>query len=808
MAGTVRSNVLWNSRFDESLYHKVLSACALETDLASKPQGDLTEITSAGTTLSGGQRARVGLARAVYRAALDVQSSAGERPPLVLLDDPFCALDRQVTLEVARALFKQPAGLLAQCAVVTTTSNPWWLSQWNDVATRVVVLRQGRIQASGPLKELHRLHLKELSPAFEESVVPQPGLASSASEIGSATVTGDGDGDSVSPSTSDAEEKPAERGKLVKSEHRQAGMVSFQTYLDYLNKIGPITILTLGASLIGIMVFQSLTTLWITYWSDEDPTSNFIYPYLLFFWDPVPTGSTFLLDVYLVLVLVYILMNFAGHLLEAVGAIRAARALFVKALLGTFGRPFRWWDSNPTGRVLNRFSEDVDVVDQGITSIFGVIFGAVLYFLGHVFILALANPWSLALLPLIMVLFEFMARYYRSSIREIHRIWLVSMSLMYETMVEAIVFKVTVRSFAATHSVICRSLCVLEQFQQISFMKEVLAEWIGLRMNLVGYSLTAVNTLYPVLQYAGLLVPRSAALVGFSISYSQQCSAIIQQFVMNFSAMEMQLVSVERLNEYETLEIVAASAVFHETVQDNQPKRLELRNVTVNYGKGLPAALEVSLHFAAGEVCAITGRTGAGKSSLLLAVLQLVPYTGSIVIDGVCLQNLDPRDVRRNLVGVVPQQPVIFSGSLRWNLDPDRASSDDALWEVLSAVGLRQTMTHDAGLDVMLSSSANGGEGAVKNEDNSSLTLSQGQRQLLCAARALLRFPRVALLDEVTSCMPSNEASGTIETLTARFKEMDASVLLITHQEEVLSACDRVVQIAAGRLVADSRASV
>eukprot|EP00933_Yihiella_yeosuensis_P027811 TRINITY_DN21654_c0_g1_i2.p1 TRINITY_DN21654_c0_g1~~TRINITY_DN21654_c0_g1_i2.p1 ORF type:complete len:791 (-),score=169.62 TRINITY_DN21654_c0_g1_i2:135-2234(-) len=599
-------------------------------------------------------------------------------------------------------------------------------------------------------------------------------------------------------------EDQRKKGAVVSEEGREAGHVKFSTYETYLENAGYMNFAVLLVTLAGIMIFQNLCNLWIAYWTAEHKHETFMYKWMQILQAEPPERPHDLLMVFGWLVLGFVVSNFAGHAMEIIGGIRAAHHIFAKALEGTLGRPFRWWDSNPTGRVLNRFSSDVEVMDLAVTNIFGVIIGAVLYFFGHLFVLTLASPASILLLPLIGLGMEFFAQYYRNTIREVQRLYLVSMSAVYSEMTEAIRGGITIRAFGTKRQVLSKCLLNLDELQRMTFAKSSLGLWVGLRMGCVGLFLTTFNQLYPVLQYYGLLNPRSAALVGFSMTYSGELVAIISQFVMNFSDLEMQLISIERLSEFAKgkecqprpqLELSNSSTA-------GTGQGLKLTNVEVTYREGLnPALSDVSISFAAGEATAVVGRTGAGKSSLLLSVLQLVPHTGCIEVDGQVLGQIDPAEVRKRLVAVVPQQPVVFSGSLRFNLCGSSISADDqSLWKALEAVGLRSICNTKLGLDVQLSVSAS------EASKPDVLALSQGQKQLLCAARALLRSPKVVLLDEVTAALPHNVALSTAKTLNARFKSQGAAVLMVTHQEDLISACDRVVSIAGGRIVGDRRA--
>jgi ABC-type multidrug transport system fused ATPase/permease subunit len=320
-------------------------------------------------------------------------------------------------------------------------------------------------------------------------------------------------------------------------------------------------------------------------------------------------------------------------------------------------------------------------------------------------------------------------------------------------------------------------------------------------MALIGYTLSFWVKLRPILQYYGFVGEQSAALVGFSMTYSTETVGIIQQFVTNYSDLEMQLIAIERLSAYNA-DAERRYALEGEATLERGGSGLQLRNVTVTYRAGLlPALVGVSLAFSPGEIAAIVGRTGAGKSSLLLSILQLVPHEGSIVVNGEVLQKLASEDVRRRLVGVVPQQPVLFDGDLRWNLDPESCRKDQELWAALAAVGLEGKCRGAGGFTAKI----RGNSDETSDEGLDKVEFSAGQQQMLCAARVLLRQPKVAMLDEVAASLPSEAAHSMVSTLVGRFKAHNTTTLIVTHQENLLSCCDRVVRFAGGRVVGDNR---
>jgi ABC-type multidrug transport system fused ATPase/permease subunit len=644
--GSIRMNILFGSAYRSSLYSKVLRACALEDDIASMPAGDMTEVAQAGQTLSGGQKRRISLARTVYRASLAQEVEPGITP-LVLLDDPLCSLDKQVAGEVGDGLFGSPHGLLASCAVVVATADPWWVSTLSQGdALKLAVVRAGQIIALGSAGDIKKQGFAEVEGMMgtnddavggNGAAVFRPLQESNQASNPQGDEVGDDDdgisGENCTPVAIDSAVTPdvktskmadgqtqtelteaqKEALHVVKDEECDQGQVGWSTYKAYLVAVGPLKLVVCAIALVCIMVFQNLCNLWITYWTTEDKSTSFVFTSMNMVGITPPTRPMVLLEVFAALVLCFALSNFAGHALEIIGGVAAAGRIFQQALTGAFQHPFRWWDANPTGRVLNRFSEDVSVMDLAITNIMGVIFGALLYFVGHAFVLALSNPFTLLLLPPIAVALEYYAQFYRCTIREIHRIFRVRMGLLYQDMVEAIIGRITVRAFAHEDQSMQETVDNLDRFQQVLFCKTCLALWLGLRMALIGYTLSFWVKLQPILQYYGYIGPQATALVGLSISYSTETVAIIQQFITNYSDLEMQLISIERLTAY-VGEQERRRAADENLAHWRNSKGLLLANVTVTYREGLlPALRDVSISFSPGEVTALMGELVQGS---------------------------------------------------------------------------------------------------------------------------------------------------------------------------------------------------
>lgn len=798
-SGSLRDNVVFGLRCDEAAYKRVLDACDLAPDVAAMVEGDATELGD-GQTVSNGQRGRIALARALYCLLMF-------DAPLLLLDDPFAALDSQTSKHLCERILG-PGGLASKAAVIICTSNP---VVWETCAARVLVIEHGQSRPS-TVQELSEFAVEKLDGRAEqdEAAQPMPHVELLQSPGGGA-------------------EESEFRGPARKwsEEARQHGSVQLKIYKKYGELAGWPLVVGIVVIIAGIMVCQQLCDVWFAFWTNDDPNKQFLYslsgqPITASGW-----SNESYLRVYTQLVAGFIVFAFAGYWIEVYAAFVAARRLFGQAL-NVLQRPIAWWDLQPQGRVLNRFVSDVQVLDGCIAAMIGVVTGALLYFVGHTVFLSLTNPWCLLLVPPIALAFEYIAaRYYRRSIREFQRLVLVSTSPLDHSAYELVYGQVTIRAFGGQRHALHSALTSLDLLQRAVFLKQVTGTWLALRLGLVGYVLTAFNTSYPAMQFYNLVKPQAAGMVALSMAYSGQLVGIIKQLIGNFSEVEMDLVSIERLQEYaqnyvpegeEGVVTAKAPAGVSLTPPADWPAtgRLELRGVSVAYaewGVDAPLALrEVSITLERDSRVAVVGRTGAGKTTLLKAILQLVPLrSGSIELDGLPLVDVKPSE-RLRAVGIVPQTAVVFDGTLRFNLDPHGSETDASLWSALVKVGLAQSFMESSPRSS--SSSEDGAAspparrtvaaalslwlgGASQSEGTQTVELSAGQRQLLGLARAVLCNAKVLLLDEVTAGLDRRAAELVVGALRAQLEGRTS--LVVTHQADLLELCKQFLYVDGGR---------
>uniref|UniRef100_A0A7N9D4W9 ATP-binding cassette sub-family C member 10 n=1 Tax=Macaca fascicularis TaxID=9541 RepID=A0A7N9D4W9_MACFA len=715
---TIRDNILFGKTFDAQLYKEVLEACALNDDLSILPAGDQTEVGEKGVTLSGGQRARIALARAVY-----------QEKELYLLDDPLAAVDADVANHL---LHRCILGMLSHSTRLLCTHRTEYLER----ADVVLLMEAGRLIQAGPPSEILPL------------VQPVP-------------------------------KAWAENGQKSDSATQNAADWWLSHWISQLKAEN------------SSQEVQASTS----------PTSTGLFsPQLLLFspgnlYTPVfplpkaaPNGSSdirFYLTVYATIAGVNSLCTLLRAVLFAAGTLEAAATLHRRLLHRVLMAPVTFFNATPTGRILNRFSSDVACVDDSLPFILNILLANVAGLLGLLAVLGSGLPWLLLLLPPLSIIYYHVQRHYRASSRELRRLGSLTLSPLYTHLADTLAGLSVLRATGATYRFEEENQRLLELNQRCQFATSATMQWLDIRLQLMGAAVvSAIAGIALVQHQQGLANP---GLVGLSLSYALSLTGLLSGLVSSFTQTEAMLVSVERLEEY--------SCDLPQEPQ-GQPLQLgtgwltqggvEFQDVVLAYRPGLPNALDgVTFCVQPGEKLGIVGRTGSGKSSLLLVLFRLLePSSGRVLLDGVDISQLELAQLRSQLA-IIPQEPFLFSGTVRENLDPRGLHKDRALWQALEQCHLSEVITSMGGLDGEL------GEGGR--------SLSLGQRQLLCLARALLTDAKILCIDEATASVDQKTDQLLQQTICKRFA--NKTVLTIAHRLNTILNSDRVLVLQAGRVV-------
>uniref|UniRef100_A0A182RBJ2 ABC-type glutathione-S-conjugate transporter n=1 Tax=Anopheles funestus TaxID=62324 RepID=A0A182RBJ2_ANOFN len=790
---TLKDNILFGKPMDQRRYNRVIEACALKPDIEMLPGGDMTEIGEKGINLSGGQKQRVSLARAVYNDA-----------DVYFLDDPLSAVDSHV----GKHIFEQvigPTGLLALKTRVLVTHGITYLPNTD----KIYVLREGEVSESGTYQELMDKkgafaefliqHLQEVSEEeedldeikqqLENSVGAEELLnqlnrtnskrsrSESTSETGS--VKDISRQNSTTDSSSSLRRRTSEKApevtktKLIEQEKSETGSVKWEVYKHYLKSIG----LTLSvATVILNMIFQGFSigsNLWLSRWSTDESAEN----------------DTSVRDMYLGVYGAFgagqVMASFACSLSFALGALAAAREMHVLLLRYVLHWPMELFDTTPLGRVLNRFSKDVDVLDNTLPQVLRSCLMMLFVVVATLVVISISTPIFAAVIVPIGILYYAVQRFYVATSRQLKRLESVSRSPIYSHFGETIQGVQTIRAYSVQDRFITESDEKVDS-NQLCYCPSIIANrWLAVRLEMVGNLIILFAGLFAVLGRETM----NAGLVGLSVSYALQITQTLNWLVRMTSDVETNIVAVERIKEYGETKQEAAWEVPNSTLPRDWPEQgtVEFRDFQVRYREGLELVLRgISFTVNGGEKVGIVGRTGAGKSSLTLALFRIIESSGgSIVIDGQDISKLGLHSLRSRLT-IIPQDPVLFSGTLRINLDPFNAHSDDDIWKALEHAHLKAFVKGlTAGINHEVTE---GGE-----------NLSVGQRQLICLARALLRKTKVLILDEATAAVDLETDDLIQRTIRTEFK--DCTVLTIAHRLNTIMDSDKVIVLDKGQIV-------
>nr|XP_055221299.1 multidrug resistance-associated protein 1 isoform X6 [Gorilla gorilla gorilla] len=795
---SLQENILFGCQLEEPYYRSVIQACALLPDLEILPSGDRTEIGEKGMNLSGGQKQRVSLARAVYSNA-----------DIYLFDDPLSAVDAHVGKHIFENVIG-PKGMLKNKTRILVTHSMSYLPQV-DV---IIVMSGGKISEMGSYQELlardgaFAEFLRTYASTEQEqdaeengstvmdeeeagiTGVSGPGKEAKQMENGmlvtdsagkqlqrqlSSSSSYSGDISRHHNSTAElqkAEAKKEETWKLMEADKAQTGQVKLSVYWDYMKAIG------LFISFLSIFLFMCnhvsalASNYWLSLWTD----------------DPIVNGTQehtkVRLSVYGALGISQGIAVFGYSMAVSIGGILASRCLHVDLLHSILRSPMSFFERTPSGNLVNRFSKELDTVDSMIPEVIKMFMGSLFNVIGACIVILLATPIAAIIIPPLGLIYFFVQRFYVASSRQLKRLESVSRSPVYSHFSETLLGVSVIRAFEEQERFIHQSDLKVDENQKAYYPSIVANRWLAVRLECVGNCIVLFAALFAVISRHSL----SAGLVGLSVSYSLQVTTYLNWLVRMSSEMETNIVAVERLKEYSETEKEAPWQIQETAPPSSWPQvgRVEFRNYCLRYREDLDFVLRhISVTINGGEKVGIVGRTGAGKSSLTLGLFRINESAeGEIIIDGINIAKIGLHDLRFKIT-IIPQDPVLFSGSLRMNLDPFSQYSDEEVWTSLELAHLKDFVS--ALPNKLDHECAEGGE-----------NLSVGQRQLVCLARALLRKTKILVLDEATAAVDLETDDLIQSTIRTQFE--DCTVLTIAHRLNTIMDYTRVIVLDKGEI--------
>ncbi|DAZ92948.1 TPA: hypothetical protein N0F65_004040 [Lagenidium giganteum] len=748
---TLRENILFGEEFDRVHYDNVVAACELQKDFGMLEHGDATEIGERGINLSGGQKARVGIARAMYRV---------RRSDFLVLDDPLSALD----VHVANAVFKNGLNGLARNKTRLLVLNSHY--HFLPSANRVIVMADGQILGDGTFTELQ--------PLF-----PFLGTSPKASDAEAANEKADDKEDSNDQQVAAAStSKTSEEGNkktLIQAEDRMVGVVGARTYVKYFNSSGW-NGMVVAISLLLLFAATQVALFFVDWFMSRWARGSFAL------------GQKTSVGIYWAIVVVATILAFGRSVLYTEVCMRCSANMHSKYIRKVFAAPVTtFFDVTPVGRILNRFSRDLDQMDNPFPYFSLWMFSYVSQVISVFIVCAATNAYiTITYIP-VLVVFLFVARYYQASARELKRLDGITRSPFINLVTETIHGIETIRSFGMSAAFSQRCETLLNHNGKFFFEFQAASRWFAMRADwLVGLVIGTVAFLSIATKSSV-----GAAMSGLALTYSSQLTSFFQRTMTLVTMTESLMTCFERIAHYETLE--EEGHRNQHRVQQPPPQWpttgvVQFENVSMRYRDDLELVLkEVSFSVGSGEKVGVCGRTGSGKSSLMSVLFRIVEVAnGRVLIDGVDIATLPLQALRAKLT-IVPQDPMLFSGSLRMNLDPFGEKDDHELWEVLRKVHLADAVSAmEGGLQF---------EVAEKGDN-----LSVGQRQLLCIARALIRQSKVVVMDEATANV-DQEADKLIQrTVQESFGGGKTTVLCIAHRLETIMDSDKILVLDAGRV--------
>uniref|UniRef100_A0A2C9K9A9 ABC-type glutathione-S-conjugate transporter n=1 Tax=Biomphalaria glabrata TaxID=6526 RepID=A0A2C9K9A9_BIOGL len=791
---TLRDNIIFDSPYNSSQYERVIDACALGPDLEIFPARDKTEIGEKGINLSGGQKQRVSLARAVYSQA-----------DTYLLDDPLSAVDSHVGKHIFKAVISHK-GILRDKTRILVTHGIHWL----PFVDHIIVVSNGQISEEGSydallshdgafanfLKEYFQKKLEtEADPEIQQL---QNRILKKLESVTSDATSEEEPIRHIDPSEnilrprilsyqsisstqsvgSITEKKPIGE-QLIEEEKAETGNVKYNVYLVYIKAVGLFTFIFMTLIFTIFQGSSTFSAIWLSMWTDDKLLANVSAAGS----SEYVAKNNLYLGIYGALGFAQGLFLMTFALLATTRMVKAAGTLHFNLLDNILKAPMSFFDTTPMGRIVNRFSKDIETVDNTLPATIRSFYICVFTVLGTIVTIGYSTPLFLVVILPLGILYWLIQRFYIPTSRQLKRIESTTRSPIYVHFSETVSGAATIRAYGVTERFIEDSKARVDHNLSFYFASIVANRWLGLYLECIGNLIVLAAAVFVL-----LTDDLPAGLVGLSVSYASQVTVALNFAVRTLSDLETNIVSVERIEEYcetenENSRIIPYNRPHLSWPQEGKMKFIDYK---ARYRPGLELVLKgVTCDIKGGEKIGIVGRTGAGKSSLTIALFRLIEADGgSITIDGIKISDIGLYDLRSKLT-ILPQDPIIFSGTLRMNLDPFDEHTDNVLWSALEHAHLKAFVNS---LPQKLDYEC--GEGG--------LNLSVGQRQLVCLARALIRKTKVLVLDEATAAVDMETDELIQKTIRSEFK--DCTILAIAHRLNTIMDYDKILVMDKGQV--------
>ncbi|KAJ8249104.1 hypothetical protein GJAV_G00231210 [Gymnothorax javanicus] len=775
---TVVENIIFQMPLNKQRYKTVIDACSLQPDIDILPHGDQTEIGERGIILSGGQRQRISVARALY-----------QQTNVVFLDDPFSALDIHLSDHLMQEGILKLLREEKRTVVLVTHKLQYLLhADW------IIAMKDGTIHTEGTLKDIQNAEpelfeqwkslMHRQDQEFEKETVDENLTALERKNLRRAMYSRE------AVKTEDEEEELLESDEEdnLSQVLRQRATIPWRSCGRYLSLAG---LLLLPLLILSQLLKHSLTVAidyWLAHWTSHVIAYKITAAHNCTQGQSCGFSHSWYLRVFSMLCCVGIALCLVTCVAVECTGLRVAKELHHALLNNIILAPMRLFETTPLGNILNRFSADTNTVDQHIPATLECLSRSTLLCVSALGVISYVTPIFLITLVPLAIICYFIQKYFRMASRDLQQLDDSTQLPLLSHYSETVEGLTTIRAFRYEARFRQKLLEYTDANNISSLFLTAANRWLEVRMEYIGACVVLVAAVASITN--SLNNQLSTGLVGLGLTYALMVSNYLNWMVRNLADMEVQLGSVKRISsllqmESESYEGQLAAA----QVPDNWPHQgeIQIQNLSVRYDPSLkPVLKHVNAHISPGQKVGICGRTGSGKSSFSLAFFRMVDtFEGRIIIDGIDIAQL-PLHTLRSRFSIILQDPILFSGTIRFNLDPEKKATDSMLWEALEIAQLKTVVkTLPGGLDATVTE---GGE-----------NFSQGQRQLFCLARAFVRKSSILIMDEATASIDMATESILQKVVMTAFA--DRTVVTIAHRVHTILNADVVIVMKRGAIL-------